>query len=166
MDTLITAESSRGKIYSCYQYFIIATSEKSTQVISIRPLYRQYLACRSLGLSEKALSWLVFSREIRVSFLSRHSVFTAEYSKLLTIKAQYSSTGTDVLCCVLSNNNDGSASVHELFLTEQKVTRENVVKMLRVMILLLYWVFYMPFFESFISIISYKNGFHYMDLNL
>ena len=52
------------------------------------------------------------------------------------------------------------------FLQNRKHYVEHVVKMLRVMILLLYWVFYMPFFESFISIINCKNGFHYLDSNL
>jgi hypothetical protein len=39
------------------------------------------------------------------------------------------------------------------FLKNRKHYVETVVKILRIMILLLYWVFYMPFFESFISIL-------------
>jgi len=39
----------------------------------------------------------------------------------------------------------------------------NMVNLLRYMILLLYWVFYMPFFESFISIFNCSNGTLYID---
>lgn len=52
------------------------------------------------------------------------------------------------------------------FLKERKYYVESVVKALRVMILLLYWIFYQPFFESFISIMRCPNGFHYLDTSL
>ena len=34
------------------------------------------------------------------------------------------------------------------------------------MLLLLFWIFYMPFFESFISIMNCENGYHYLDKSL
>lgn len=44
---------------------------------------------------------------------------------------------------------------------------EQVVQLLRIMIILLYWVFYLPFFESFISIVRCNpDGTHYMDSTL
>ena len=52
------------------------------------------------------------------------------------------------------------------FLKNRKHYVETVVKILRVMILLLYWVFYMPFFESFISILHCPDGYHYLDTSL
>jgi len=39
------------------------------------------------------------------------------------------------------------------FLNNRKYYSEGIVKLLRVMIILLNWVFYMPFFESFLSTI-------------
>lgn len=52
------------------------------------------------------------------------------------------------------------------FLKNRKHYVESVVKLLRVMILLMIWVFYMPFFESFISILNCKDGLHYLDASL
>ena len=53
------------------------------------------------------------------------------------------------------------------FLKNTKHYVEAIVRLLRIMILLLYWVFYMPFFESFISIVNCDDrGFHYMDDSL
>lgn len=49
------------------------------------------------------------------------------------------------------------------FLKNKKHYVEHVVKLLRIMILLLYWIFYMPFFESFISILNCVDGVHYLD---
>jgi hypothetical protein len=49
------------------------------------------------------------------------------------------------------------------FLKNRKHYSENVVKLLQYMILLLYWVFYMPFYESFISILRCQDGYHYID---
>ena len=40
---------------------------------------------------------------------------------------------------------------------------ENVVRLLRIMVLLLNWVFFLPFYESFISILQCNNGIHYLD---
>lgn len=48
------------------------------------------------------------------------------------------------------------------FLKNRKHYVEAVVKLLRIMILLLFWIFYMPFFESFISILNCNGGFHYL----
>lgn len=52
------------------------------------------------------------------------------------------------------------------FLQNRKHYVEGVVKVLRYMIILLYWVFYMPFFESFISIFNCQDGVHYLDTNM
>lgn len=52
------------------------------------------------------------------------------------------------------------------FLKNRKHYVEQVVKLLRIMILLLYWVFYQPFYESFISIMKCKNGYHYLDTTM
>ena len=52
------------------------------------------------------------------------------------------------------------------FLKNTKHYVEAVVRLLRIMILLLYWVFYMPFFETFISILNCENGYHYLDTSL
>ena len=48
------------------------------------------------------------------------------------------------------------------FLKNRKHYVEHVVKLLRIMILLMYWIFYMPFFESFISIMNCHGGYHYL----
>ena len=48
------------------------------------------------------------------------------------------------------------------FLKNRKHYVEHVVKLLRIMLLLMYWIFYMPFFESFISILNCHNGYHYL----
>ena len=52
------------------------------------------------------------------------------------------------------------------FLQKRKYYSEGIVKLLRVMIILLNWVFYMPFFESFLSITLCNNGIHYIDTSL
>mmetsp|Transcript_9976 Transcript_9976/g.9903 ORF Transcript_9976/g.9903 Transcript_9976/m.9903 type:complete len:163 (+) Transcript_9976:311-799(+) len=52
------------------------------------------------------------------------------------------------------------------FLKNRKHYVESVVKILRVMILLLFWIFYMPFFESFISVLNCPDGYHYLDRTL
>jgi hypothetical protein len=52
------------------------------------------------------------------------------------------------------------------FLKNRKYYTENIVRLLRYMILLLYWIFYMPFFESFISIFNCSGGVHYLDSSL
>jgi len=52
------------------------------------------------------------------------------------------------------------------FLQNRKYYVEGVVKLLRVMIILLYWVFYMPFFESFLSIVRCEGGRHYLDTSI
>lgn len=52
------------------------------------------------------------------------------------------------------------------FLKHRKHYVETVVRLLRIMILLLNWVFYQPFFESFISILNCHNGVHYLDPSL
>jgi len=52
------------------------------------------------------------------------------------------------------------------FLKNRKHYVETVVKILRIMILLLYWVFYQPFFESFISIFHCIDGYHYLATDL
>lgn len=43
---------------------------------------------------------------------------------------------------------------------------ESAVSFLRYQILLLYWVFFLPFFESFISIFNCNGGYHYVDKTL
>ena len=52
------------------------------------------------------------------------------------------------------------------FLNNRKHYQELVVHLLRVKILLLYWIFYQPFFESFISIMNCSGGYHYLDTSL
>lgn len=53
------------------------------------------------------------------------------------------------------------------FLKNRRHYVEQVVQLLRIMIILMYWVFYLPFFESFISIIKCNpDGTHYMDESL
>jgi hypothetical protein len=52
------------------------------------------------------------------------------------------------------------------FLNNRKYYTENVVIILRYMVLLLYWVFYMPLFEAFISIIRCNDGHHYLDTSI
>lgn len=52
------------------------------------------------------------------------------------------------------------------FLKNRKYYANLVVKLLRVKILLLYWILYQPFFESFISIMNCSNGYHYLDTSL
>lgn len=52
------------------------------------------------------------------------------------------------------------------FLKNRKHYMEQVVKTLRIMLLLLFWIFYMPFFESFISIMNCVNGYHYLDTSM
>ena len=53
------------------------------------------------------------------------------------------------------------------FLKHRKHYMEQAVKLLRVMILLMYWVLYMPFFESFISIFKCDaHGKHYLDSSM
>jgi hypothetical protein len=48
-----------------------------------------------------------------------------------------------------------------------KTYLESVVNFLRYQLLLLYWVFYLPFYESFISILHCsENGTHYIDSTL
>jgi uncharacterized membrane protein len=49
------------------------------------------------------------------------------------------------------------------FLKNRKYYAEYVVQILRIMILLMYWIFYQPFFESFISIMNCPEGKHYLD---
>ena len=45
----------------------------------------------------------------------------------------------------------------------QKKYIESVVAFLRYQILLLVWVFYLPFFEVFISVLKCSGGKHYID---
>lgn len=53
------------------------------------------------------------------------------------------------------------------FLKNRKYYTENVVRLLRYMILLMYWVFYMPFYEAFISILNCSDdGYHYIDKSI
>jgi len=52
------------------------------------------------------------------------------------------------------------------FLKNRKHYVEQVVRLLRVMILLLYWIFFMPFYESFISIVNCEDGVHYLDTSV
>jgi len=53
------------------------------------------------------------------------------------------------------------------FLKNRKHYVEQVVRLLRIMIILMYWIFYMPFFEIFLSIIKCNSdGTHYMDTSL
>ena len=53
------------------------------------------------------------------------------------------------------------------FLKNRRHYVEQVVQLLRIMIILMYWVFYLPFFESFISIFRCNpDGTHYMDSSL
>jgi hypothetical protein len=48
----------------------------------------------------------------------------------------------------------------------EKKYMDSAVSFLRYQILLLYWVFYLPFFESFISIFNCDGGYHYVDKSL
>lgn len=48
----------------------------------------------------------------------------------------------------------------------QKTYLESIVNFLRYQIVLLYWVFYLPFYESFISILYCTDGVHYIDKTL
>lgn len=52
------------------------------------------------------------------------------------------------------------------FLKNRKYYTENVVRLLRYMILLMYWVFFMPFYEAFISILNCEDGYHYIDKSI
>jgi len=53
------------------------------------------------------------------------------------------------------------------FLKNKNHYSSPVVQLLRVMITLMFWVFYLPFFESFISIVRCNaDGTHYMDSSL
>ena len=53
------------------------------------------------------------------------------------------------------------------FLRNRKHYTDQVVVALRVMVILMYWVFYQPFFESFISIVNcHADGTHYLDTSL
>lgn len=52
------------------------------------------------------------------------------------------------------------------FLKDRRYYSENVVKVLRYMVLLMYWVFYLPFFETFLSILNCTDGYHYLDATL
>ena len=52
------------------------------------------------------------------------------------------------------------------FLKDRRYYSENVVKVLRYMVLLMYWVFYLPFFETFLSILNCTGGYHYLDATL
>ena len=52
------------------------------------------------------------------------------------------------------------------FLKNKKHYVEHVVRLLRIMILLMYWILYMPFFESFISIFNCEDGIHYIDKSI
>ena len=50
------------------------------------------------------------------------------------------------------------------FINHRKFYSEVVVNILRTMFIVLFWVLYLPFFESFISIFKCDdNGHHYMD---
>ncbi len=48
----------------------------------------------------------------------------------------------------------------------KKKYMDSAVNFLRYQILLLYWVFYLPFYESFISIFNCENGYHFVDKTL
>jgi len=53
------------------------------------------------------------------------------------------------------------------FLQHRKLYVEQVVKLLRIMIILMSWIFYLPFFEVFLSIIKCnENGTHYLDSSM
>jgi hypothetical protein len=53
------------------------------------------------------------------------------------------------------------------FLQNRKLYMEHIVKTLRLMIILLQWVFYLPFFEIFISIFRCNSdGTHYLESSL
>jgi hypothetical protein len=49
------------------------------------------------------------------------------------------------------------------FLKNRRYYSDNAVKALRYMLLLMYWVFYMPFYEAFLSILNCQDGYHYID---
>ena len=53
------------------------------------------------------------------------------------------------------------------FLQNRKHYVEQVVKLLRIMIILMSWIFYLPFFEIFLSIMKCnENGTHYLDSSM
>ena len=53
------------------------------------------------------------------------------------------------------------------FLQNRKHYVEQVVKLLRIMIILMSWIFYLPFFEIFLSIIKCNDdGTHYLDRSM
>jgi hypothetical protein len=52
------------------------------------------------------------------------------------------------------------------FLKNKKYYAENFMQLFRYMILLMYWVFYIPFYEAFISILNCKDGVHYIDKSI
>lgn len=52
-------------------------------------------------------------------------------------------------------------------LQNRKLYVEQVVRLLRIMIILLSWIFYLPFFEIFLSIMKCNDdGHHYLDSSL
>ncbi len=53
------------------------------------------------------------------------------------------------------------------FLQNRKHYMEQVVKLLRIMIVLMSWIFYLPFFEIFLSIMKCNDdGKHYLDTSM
>jgi hypothetical protein len=53
------------------------------------------------------------------------------------------------------------------FLKNPKHYSGTVVQLLRIMITLMFWIFYLPFFESFVSIVRCNgDGTHYLDSSL
>lgn len=52
------------------------------------------------------------------------------------------------------------------FLKNRRYYSENTVVLLRYMVLLLYWVFFLPFYEAFISILRCHDGHHYLDTSI
>ncbi len=53
------------------------------------------------------------------------------------------------------------------FLRQKKLYVDQMVRLLRVMIILMSWVFYLPFFEIFLSIMKCnEDGTHYLDSSM
>jgi hypothetical protein len=66
------------------------------------------------------------------------------------MQAQLFSIGRSLFSDVVHDNDDRTGAIYELFLErEKKFYMGNVVNILRYMILLMYWIFYLPFFEVF-----------------
>ena len=75
-----------------------------------------------------------------------------------TEKAEHKDLGVSylVIVCVLLGYMD-------FFLKNQRYYISWVVQTVRVLILLLFWVFYMPFFETFVTVFRCEDGRHSID---